>query len=70
MNVFATFVTGKLAPAKVVAPVPPEPIAKVADSPAAVPVVFWLSVGNVQFVKVPLAGVPKGPPVYKALSAG
>ncbi len=30
----------------------------VPDSPPAVPVVFWFSVGNVQFVSVPDAGVP------------
>ena len=29
-----------------------------ADNPAAVPLVFWFSVGNVQFVSVPLLGVP------------
>jgi hypothetical protein len=28
----------------------------------AVPVVFWLSVGNVQFVRVPEEGVPSAPP--------
>ena len=38
---------------------PPEAIAKVEDKPAAVPVVFWLSVGNVQFAKLPDDGVPK-----------
>jgi hypothetical protein len=38
--------------------VPPEVKAKVADSPAAVPVVFWFRVGNVQFVSVPEDGVP------------
>lgn len=43
-------------------PVPPEATAKVADKPAAVPVVFWFSVGNVQFVNVPEDGVPKTPP--------
>ena len=37
---------------------PPEPTAKVEDSPAAVPVVFWLSVGKVQLAKLPEAGVP------------
>ena len=46
VKVLATLTTGILAPAKVVAPVPPEPIAKVADKPAAVPVVFWFSVGT------------------------
>ena len=30
-----------------VKPVPPDVVAKVADSPAAVPVVFWLNVGHV-----------------------
>ena len=34
-----------MAPCVVVVPVPPEPIASVADKPAAVPEVFWLSVG-------------------------
>ena len=29
---------------------------------AALPVVFWFNVGNVQFVKVPDDGVPKAPP--------
>ena len=29
---------------------------------AALPVVFWLSVGNVQFVSVPDEGVPSAPP--------
>lgn len=43
---------------KDVAPVPPEATARVDDSPAAVPVVFWFNVGNVQFTKLPLAGVP------------
>ena len=41
-----------------VAPVPPEPTTNVTDSPAAVPDVFWLSVGNVQLAKLPDAGVP------------
>ena len=49
-------------PVLVVTPVPPEATAKVAESPAAVPEVFWLSVGNVQFVSVPLDGVPSAPP--------
>ena len=41
--------------------VPPDTlVAVVAD--AAVPAVFWLSVGNVQFVRLPLAGVPRAPP--------
>ena len=38
-------------------------VAKVAV--AALPVVFWFSVGNVQFVKVPLDGVPSAPPLTK-----
>ena len=46
-------------PVEVVTPVPPLPTAKVADSPAAVPDVFWFSVGNVQLVKFPDAGVPR-----------
>ena len=29
---------------------------------AALPVVFWLSVGNVQLVNVPDDGVPNAPP--------
>ena len=43
----------------VVAPVPPLATTRVDDNPAAVPEVFWLRVGNVQFVKVPLDGVPR-----------
>ena len=39
-------------------PVPPDATAKIDDKPAAVPVVFWFNVGNVQFVKLPDAGVP------------
>ena len=46
----------------VAVPVPPEATAKIVDRPAAVPVVFWFSVGNVQFVSVPEEGVPKAPP--------
>ena len=44
----------------VVRPVPPEATAKVADSPAAVPEVFWLNVGqvNVPVLKLPDVGVP------------
>jgi hypothetical protein len=40
--------------------VPPDVVAKVADSPAAVPVVFWLNVGqvNVPVLKFPDVGVP------------
>lgn len=34
-------------------------MAKVEDKPAAVPVVFWLRVGNVQLIKEPEEGVPK-----------
>ena len=41
-----------------VRPVPPEATARVADKPAAVPVVFWFNVGNVQFAKFPDVGVP------------
>ena len=41
-----------------VSPVPPDPTANVADNPAAVPDVFWFSVGNVQLVSVPDVGVP------------
>jgi hypothetical protein len=48
-------------PVEVVTPVPPEATARVADRPAAVPVVFWFNVGNVQFVKVPEDGVPSAP---------
>ena len=48
-----------MTPARVVWPVPPEPTAKVTDSPAAVPVVFWFKVGNVQLAKLPEVGVPK-----------
>ena len=42
----------------VVCPVPPFAIATVPVTFAAVPVVFWLSVGKVQFVRVPEDGVP------------
>ena len=34
------------------------PIALVVVNVAALPVVLWFNVGNVQFVNVPLAGVP------------
>ena len=51
-----------LATGAVVAPVPPLPTATVPVTFEAVPVVFWLSVGNVQFVRVPLDGVPNAPP--------
>ena len=44
---------------KPVVPVPPEAIASVLERPAAVPVVFWFSVGNVQFARLPDWGVPK-----------
>ena len=43
----------------VICPVPPEVTASVADKDAAEPEVFWLSVGKVQFVSVPLEGVPR-----------
>src|SRR6478736_9701008 len=33
------------------------------DKDAALPVVFWFSVGNVQFVSVPDEGVPSAPPL-------
>ena len=45
-------------PVEVVTPVPPDKTASVAESPAAVPEVFWLSVGKVQFAKFPDVGVP------------
>jgi hypothetical protein len=38
----------------------PADVAKVAV--AALPVVFWFSVGNVQLAKLPLEGVPNAPP--------
>jgi hypothetical protein len=38
---------------------------KFALSEAAEPDVFWFSVGNVQFVSVPLEGVPSAPPLTK-----
>jgi hypothetical protein len=47
----------------VAVPVPPEATAKIEDNPAAVPVVFWFSVGNVQFTKLPDDGVPNAPPL-------
>jgi hypothetical protein len=48
-------------PVLVVTPVPPEATARVVDKPAAVPVVFWLKVGqvNVPVLKLPDCGVPK-----------
>jgi hypothetical protein len=47
-------------PVLVVTPVPPDVTANVADKPAAVPVVFWLNVGqvNVPVEKLPDVGVP------------
>ena len=47
-------------PVDVVTPVPPLATARVADKPAAVPVVFWLKVGqvNVPVLKLPDVGVP------------
>ena len=42
----------------VAATVPPERLVAVV-AVAALPVVFWLSVGNVQFAKLPEEGVPK-----------
>jgi hypothetical protein len=45
-------------PVDVVTPVPPLATASVDDKPAAVPVVFWFSVGNVQFARLPDVGVP------------
>ena len=38
----------------------PADVAKVAV--AALPVVFWFNVGNVQLAKLPLEGVPNAPP--------
>ena len=35
------------------------PMVRVVVSVAALPVVFWFSVGKVQFVSVPLVGVPR-----------
>ena len=40
-------------------PVPPEATARVADRLAALPDVFWFSVGNVQLDKLPELGVPR-----------
>ena len=48
-----------LAPDAVVLPVPPLATATVPVTLDAVPVVFWLSVGNVQLAKSPEAGVPR-----------
>jgi hypothetical protein len=39
-------------------PVPPEAGTNTAERPAAVPLVFWFSVGNVQLVSVPEIGIP------------
>ena len=38
------------------------PIVLAVVSVAALPVVLWFRVGNVQFVSVPLDGVPSAPP--------
>jgi hypothetical protein len=40
-------------------PVPPFATATIPVTFAAVPVVFWFSVGNVQFAKLPEVGVPR-----------
>ena len=50
-----------VAAALLATPVPPEAGDKVADKPAAVPVVFWLKVGqvNVPVLKSPDWGVPR-----------
>lgn len=45
-NADVVFPNSTLLAAKVVAPVPPDPTAKVALNPAAVPEVFWFSVGK------------------------
>ena len=45
-------------PVEVVTPVPPDKTASVAESPAAVPVLFWFKVGKVQLAKFPEVGVP------------
>ena len=51
-----------LSAVSVASPVPPEDTASVAESPAAVPVLFWFKTGKVQLVSVPLEGVPSAPP--------
>lgn len=45
-----------LACAAVVPPVPPDPTTRVAESPAAVPVVFWLRVGKAVMLAAERAG--------------
>ena len=57
VKVLATLTTGILAPAKVVAPVPPEAMAKVADKPAAVVAVDALPVSAA--VIVPAEKLPE-----------
>ena len=49
-------------PSKVLAVAPMVKVRAVVNV-AALPVVFWLSVGNVQFVNVPVDGVPSAPPL-------
>ena len=48
-------------PVEVVTPVPPEATAKVADRPAAVPVVFWFSVGMSAAAMARKVGAPAEP---------
>ena len=44
---------------------PVMPIVRPVVNLAALPVVFWFNVGNVQFVNVPLDGVPRTPPATR-----
>jgi len=57
-NVGDVLRTTEPVPVLVVTPVPPDATARVADRPAAVPDVFWFSVGKVQLAKLPDVGVP------------
>ena len=57
-----TILDFKRNPERLVVPVPPEATGRVAESPAAVPEVFWFSVGKEQFARLPDDGVPKAPP--------
>jgi hypothetical protein len=53
-EVLLSFVTVTVFPEFVTSPARAVPV-----NPPAVPVVFWLSVGKVQFAKLPEAGVPR-----------
>jgi hypothetical protein len=67
-TVIATDVTDPLPPPT--ADITPEEAVIVVPSTFTAPKTDVLALGNVQFVSVPLEGVPKAPPLYKATSAG